>query len=104
MNCPHCGSKQGAMFLGRPKRGNIKAKILETINNAGPQGVTVDDLERLLALPHQTVSARVNELGNAREIDTNGKRQNPSGKPAWVWVGLESARAESIRFQEEHSR
>lgn len=49
-------------------------------------GLTVDQLEVILNQPHQTVSARVNDLMNKAWIADSGiKRKTRSGRNAIVW-------------------
>ena len=86
--CPVCDAERAMRGLTRPKRGHIKARLLAYIECAGPQGLTVDDLERLTKLGHQSVSARVHELKAGGCIVAAGKRTNPSGKPATTWRAL----------------
>lgn len=87
MSCPHCGSGQLVMGLDAPpKRGTIIGTLLRLIRAAGPQGLTVEDLEKLTKLPHQSVSARVHDLNNRGDICAVGSRPNRSGKRAATWV------------------
>lgn len=59
-------------------------------------GLTVDQLEVILRRPHQSVSARVNDLVRKGWIVESGmKRKTRSGRQAIVWVPSELARKEA---------
>lgn len=50
-------------------------------------GATCDEIEVRLDMPHQTASARVNELHNWRYIrDSDFRRRTRSGRKAVVWI------------------
>ena len=50
-------------------------------------GLTVDQLEQIMAGKHQTISARVNELRNKGwVIDSGERRPTRSGRKAIVWT------------------
>lgn len=58
----------------------------------GGVGLTVDALEQHLQRPHQTVSARVNELRDRGWVVDSGIRRNTrSGRKAIVWQPSEAA-------------
>lgn len=101
MSCPHCGSGQVVMGLAmRPRRGQIISTILRMLKDAGPQGLTVEDLETLTHLPHQSVSARVHDLHRRGAIAPIGVRKNRSGRAASTWVAapaqVSAAAAEAV--------
>lgn len=58
-------------------------------------GYTTDELVVASGKPHQSISARVNELRDASWIVESGKtRKTRSGQQAAVWTLTEAARAE----------
>lgn len=64
----------------------LRARVLRTIRNHGNLGATDDQLEWLLHLPHQTISARRRELVIAGlVVDTGKRRKTRSGRKATVW-------------------
>jgi predicted transcriptional regulator len=74
------------------KRSPLKLIVLDALRAAGVLGLTVDELEKQLRLPHQSVSARVHELAHAGSIKpakVDGKpvkRPTRMGRPAVVFV------------------
>ena len=64
----------------------IRAKCLALIERSGTVGVTCDELEVMLRMRHQTISARVRELVLMEEIyDTGARRKTRSGRGARVY-------------------
>lgn len=90
---PHsrAGTSEEAASSMIPSAGGLRIKILSEIE--GTDGLTCDEIEARLGLPHQTVSARVWELrGNPRTSnrpvlieETGEKRVTRSGRRAIVW-------------------
>lgn len=72
----------------RDVQGRITAihnRILAEIQKAG--NLTDDELEHVLKLSHQNVSARTNELRNARRIiDSGVRRRTRNGRLASAWT------------------
>lgn len=61
--------------------------IVATIRASGGYGKTCDELEVILGLPHQSVSARITDLQSAGAIvDSGQRRPTRSGRAARVYV------------------
>ena len=72
--------------------------VLDVALSAGTRGVTCDEVEAILGMPHQTISARINELmkthkprGEEEErppmlFDSGARRKTRHGQQAIVWV------------------
>lgn len=72
--------------------------VLDVALSAGIRGVTCDEVEVILNMPHQTISARINELmkvhkprGEEEErpqmlFDSGARRKTRHGQQAIVWV------------------
>lgn len=68
-----------------PKSGTIQCRILELITKH--DGLTDEELERLLGMKHQSVSAARNVLMNKGWIVNSGEtRPNLNGNKAIVWI------------------
>lgn len=66
---------------------SVREKCLALIKAAGEEGLTTDALEVALGPPHQTISARVNELARDGLIADSGRTQITRwGKQAIVYV------------------
>jgi hypothetical protein len=66
---------------------HLRTKVLDSIRASGRAGRTCDEVEEMLAMSHQTASARVNELAKlALIVDSGRKRKTRSGRGATVWV------------------
>lgn len=71
-------------------------RIFNFIHDAGPNGATCEEIEKALHFSHQSVSARLYEAEAARKISpkmddgVSIKRPTSSGKPAIVWVAVQS--------------
>jgi hypothetical protein len=73
-------------------------RVLNVALSAGTRGVTCDEVEAILDMPHQTISARINELMKARKprgeeeerpqmlFDSGARRKTRHGQQATVWV------------------
>ena len=69
-----------------PRIQRLREVVLNTIRDAGAEGLSSDEAEVVLAMPHQTVSARVHELARAGAIvDTGERRRTRSKRFATVW-------------------
>jgi hypothetical protein len=72
--------------------------VLDVALSAGTRGVTCDEVEAVLNMPHQTISARINELMKAHKprgeeeerpqmlFDSGARRKTRHGQQAIVWV------------------
>lgn len=72
--------------------------VLDVALSAGTRGVTCDEVEAILGMPHQTISARINELMKAHKprgeeeerpqmlFDSGERRKTRHGQQATVWV------------------
>jgi predicted transcriptional regulator len=66
---------------------SLRAAVLELIRESGQNGVTCEELESVLAMKHQTASARIRDLAKAgRIMDSGMRRKTSSGRAAIVWV------------------
>lgn len=71
----------------RGSAGILREKVFNLIAARGPYGCTDDEVEVLLGMRHQTVSARRRELVLAnRVIDSGIRRTTRSGRTAIVWL------------------
>jgi predicted transcriptional regulator len=64
----------------------MRERLYRVIRAAGERGVTVDELEIIFQLAHQTASPRVHELALMGRIVDAGTRPTRSGRKAAVWV------------------
>lgn len=72
---------------------SMKQTVLDAIIFAGPPGATCDELERVLGMKHQTVSARIRGLFIDGRIEDKGyKRNTSSGRKAVAWVARPQGR------------
>jgi DNA-binding transcriptional ArsR family regulator len=69
-----------------PAKLKLHRGIMAAIKLRGNSGMTVDELEIALSLPHQTASARMSELKSAGLIVQVGKRKTRTGSNAGVWI------------------
>ena len=68
----------------------LRTKVLKLIIDAGPRGLTDDEIEAVTGMRHQTASARRWELVRAGKVrDSGGRRRTRSGRGATVWVYVE---------------
>lgn len=69
-----------------PVRATKREAILQLFRVRGSSGMTVDELEEITLMPHQTASARVHDLKNdGLIVNTGVKRKTRMGRPATVW-------------------
>ena len=80
----------------KPDRRAVRESIFVAIALRGLDGSTCDEIERALAMSHQTASARVNELHTSGRIIAKRthdgaliKRKTRTGSPAIVWIAPE---------------
>ena len=70
-----------------PKLGRLQHLVLVTVRNAGPHGLTADELAYHVALDRWSVQPRTSELRRKGLIRDSGRRRpNTTGKRAIVWV------------------
>lgn len=63
-----------------------RGEIFTCVQRAGHRGLTCDEIERRLYLPHQTASARVRELASSRVlVETGETRFTRHGRKARVY-------------------
>lgn len=78
-------SKAAATSI-EPKAGTLRAIVLAYIRGRGAYGATCEEVECGAQIKHQTASARVRELAQAKLIvDSNSMRTTSSGRFAVVW-------------------
>lgn len=70
-----------------PKLGRLQRLAREAIEDAGPCGLTADELATRLEMDRWSIQPRTSELRRKGLIRDSGKRrQNATGKSAIVWV------------------
>ena len=70
----------------KPLKSGMRERLHGIIKMRGERGLTVDELEIVTGMPHQTVSARVHEMAKLGTIVDTGKRPTRSGRNAAVWI------------------
>lgn len=74
----------------REHKERVLAAVVKTVRDAGPVGLTCDEIEIRLELSHQTVSARCTEAKARNLIVHSGRtRATRSGRSAAVYVTKE---------------
>jgi hypothetical protein len=69
-----------------PVSGTLRAIVLAFVRGRGTQGATCDEVEIALGMKHQTASARIRELAQAKLIrQASERRATSSGRSAAVW-------------------
>lgn len=70
----------------------LQQKVLDAVLSEGVKGMTCDEVEVALDMPHQTASARINELMKATDerpellFDSGARRKTRHGQLATVWI------------------
>lgn len=65
----------------------MRSRLLEYIRSRGAEGATADEIERRLALPHQSASARLSEMLRDGAIHDSGRRRKTAqGRQARVYL------------------
>lgn len=70
----------------------LQKKVLDVILSNGTKGMTCDEVEVAIDMPHQTASARINELMKERDerpamlFDSGSRRKTRHGQLATVWM------------------
>lgn len=69
--------------------GPLRRLVYKAIWQAGPHGITTDEIADELAMPRYSVQPRTTELKHDRRIrDSGNRRHNVSGCRAIVWVAV----------------
>lgn len=76
---------KGALISIMHIRGKLKQRVYNALRVAGWDGMTCDEMERMLDLKHQTLSARVRELWQEGFLKKAGERRTRSGRWATVY-------------------
>jgi hypothetical protein len=70
-----------------PKLGRLQRLALTTVREAGPPGLTADELAAAMHLDRWSVQPRTSELRRKGLIHDSGQRRpNTTGKCAIVWI------------------
>ena len=72
-----------------PRSGTQRAHVLEAIRQAGPAGLTDQEIAVKLGLAENSVRPRRLELAESKPaliVDSGRTRETSTGKPATVWV------------------
>lgn len=71
-------------------KARLRRTVINWVARRGDIGATSDEVEGGLALPHQTVSARITEAKRTGElVDSGRRRPTRSGRSAAVYVAPE---------------
>lgn len=77
----------------RDRLGPLQTRARAAIRDAGPAGLTADELAARLGLPRATIQPRTTELKRRGLIaDSGQRRRNASGRRAIVWIAEEPGR------------
>lgn len=85
---------------------DLQLQVYNIIRTAGWDGKTTDEIEAELGRPHQSISARVNELANWKPkplIEARAaRRKTRAGKPAAIYIlaGLRRANPDKDKADE----
>jgi hypothetical protein len=67
--------------------GPLRRMVYKAVHEAGPRGLTTDEIAAALRMPRYSVQPRTTELKYDRRIRDSGRRRhNASGCRAIVWV------------------
>lgn len=67
--------------------GRLRSIVYRTICEAGPNGITTDEIAKALGMPRYRVQPRTTELKHHQRIKDSGRRRyNVSGCRATVWI------------------
>jgi hypothetical protein len=67
--------------------GPLRRMVYRAVHEAGPRGLTTDEIAAALRMPRYSVQPRTTELKYDRRIRDSGRRRhNASGCRAIVWV------------------
>lgn len=67
--------------------GPLRRMVYRVVHEAGPRGLTTDEIAATLRMPRYSVQPRTTELKYDRRIRDSGRRRaNASGCNAIVWV------------------
>jgi hypothetical protein len=88
-NSPPGTSDRAALMIAQFTP-TLRDRILATIRDRGPVGLTDDEGEAILSIIAQTYTPRRGELVRAGKVRDSGERRpTSSGRPAAVWVSVE---------------
>lgn len=88
-NSPPGTSDRAALMIAEHAP-SLRDRILATIRESGPDGLTDDEGEAMLGIIAQTYTPRRGELVRAGLVRDSGERRpTSSGRPAAVWVATE---------------
>lgn len=80
-----------------PRSGTMRRKLHDIIFNAGFDGLTDEELERLVGGKHQTISACRRSLVIDGYVEDSGRtRKNSGGEKCIVWVHKDKAYSEVL--------
>jgi hypothetical protein len=80
-------TSEAAAQAVRAKAPSQKARVLRYVESRGGDGATDDEIEVGLALPHQSASARRNDLVRQGKLRDSGlRRKTRAGQQAVAWV------------------
>lgn len=83
----HSGTSQAAAESMRENAGTLRARVLTALREAGPDGLTDEQMQTRLGMNPSTQRPRRIELVKAgRVVATPGTRPTASGRSATVWV------------------
>lgn len=69
--------------------GEVASQVYKVVIDAGPEGVTCEEVEKKTGLRHQSASARLNELVAAGlAFERARRRKNSSGRSAIPYVAV----------------
>lgn len=81
------GTSVAAAAAIKPKLGRLQRRALVSIRDAGPHGLTADELAARLDMARWSIQPRTTELKRKGLIRDSGQRRpNCTGKLAIVWI------------------
>lgn len=87
---PYARGSDTSKAAAESKRGTVRAdsdRVFRFIKEAGYGGATCWEVERALKMPHQSASARICHLKDAKHVaDSGARRPTQTGRLATVWV------------------
>lgn len=96
---PTSDAAAAALTATSPQREKLSAlrfQVYAYIYRAGEEGVMGWEVERALKLPHETASARINDLFHQHCIRRDGRQgRTPAGRHAYYWVTMPYLRSSS---------
>ncbi|MBO6740609.1 MAG: hypothetical protein JJ916_12190 [Phycisphaerales bacterium] len=87
-NAPE-GTSEVAAAMIMPHAANQRNEVFQAILNAGEDGLTADEGQRITGVKSQSYTARRYELAKMGLVrDSGARRLTESGRPASVWVAV----------------